>query len=50
MSIANAQGQVQQQAAISVAKKAMNVAEQQMQGVVEMMQTAPSNARLDIRA
>ena len=50
MSIALSQSKVAQQASISVAKKAMNVTETQMQGLVEMMQQAPSNHRLDIRA
>ena len=53
MSMALSQMQVQQQASISVSKKAMDMAEVQMQGIVDMMRSAapPSfGQRLDIRA
>lgn len=47
LSINMSQNKVAQQASVSVVKKAMDVTETQMQGVMEMM---PSNHRLDIRA
>lgn len=50
LSINMSQNKVVQQASISVAKKAMDATEVQMQGLLEMMPQAPSNARLDIRA
>lgn len=52
-SIALSGANVMQQASLAVAKNAMDVAERQMQGLVDMMQTAspPSfGHRLDIRA
>ncbi len=51
MSIGLAQAKAVQQASISVTKKAMDVAEQQMQGVVDMMQSVPPSfgQQLDIR-
>ena len=52
MSMAMSQSQVMQQASIAVTKKAMDQAEVQMQGIVDMMQQATPalNHRLDIRA
>ena len=50
MSTSLAQNKVMQQAAISVAKKAMDAQEIQMQGIVEMMGGTPSFGHaLDIR-
>lgn len=50
MSISLSQSNVMAQASTSVAKKAMNVAETQMQGLLEMMPQAPSFGHtLDIR-
>lgn len=48
MSVSNAQAQVMQQASISVMKKAMDAAETQMAGIMEMM--PPSQHVLDVRA
>ena len=48
MSVALSQNKVMQQASVSVAKKAMDAAEVQMQGVVQMMQGA-SGQHLDIK-
>lgn len=48
MSMSMAQSQVQQQAAISVMKKAMDNTEVQMNGIIEMM--APNQQMLDVRA
>ena len=50
MSIALSQNKAMTQASVSVAKKAMDVTETQMQGLMEMMPQAPSSHRLDIRA
>lgn len=51
MSMAMSQSKVMQQASLSVTKKAMDVAEVQMQGIVDMMKGAsPSFGRMDIRA
>lgn len=47
MSMALSTNKVMQQASLSVTKKAMDVAENQMQQMVQMMQQ--STARLDIR-
>ncbi len=53
MSMAMSQAQVMQQANVSVTKKAMDMAEVQMQGIVDMMQSASPPAsfgqRMDIR-
>lgn len=48
MSMTMAQSQVQQQAAVSVMKKAMDNTEAQMSGLMEMM--APNEHMLDVRA
>lgn len=48
MSMTMAQSQVQQQAAVSVMKKAMDNTETQMNGIIEMM--APNAHTLDVRA
>ncbi|MGD9559404.1 MAG: YjfB family protein [Oscillospiraceae bacterium] len=52
MSMALSQAKVAQQASVSVTKKAMDLAEVQMQGIVDMMQqAAPAfGHQLDIRA
>lgn len=51
MSMALGQNSVMVQASISVAKKAMDASETQMQGLLEMMPQAPSFGHsLDIRA
>ena len=50
MSMAFAQSQVMVAASTSVTKKAMDAAETQMQGIIEMMPQAPSFGHsLDIR-
>ncbi len=53
MSMAMSQTQVMQQASLAVTKKAMDMTEVQMQGIVDMMQSASPAAsfgqRLDIR-
>lgn len=51
MSMAFSQAKVMQQASISVTKKAMDFAETQMQGIVDMMQGASASFghSLDIR-
>ena len=52
MSMALSQVQVQQQASVSVTKKAMDMSEAQMQGIVDMMQSASPASfghQLDIR-
>lgn len=48
LSMVMAQSQVQQQASISVMKKAMDNTETQMNGLLEMM--APNEHMLDVRA
>lgn len=48
LSMSMAQSNVQQQASISVMKKAMDNTETQMQGLMEMM--APNQQLLDTRA
>lgn len=48
MSMSMAQSQVQQQASISVLKKAMDSTEVQMNSIVEML--APNQQMLDVRA
>ncbi|NLW79089.1 MAG: putative motility protein [Ruminococcaceae bacterium] len=52
MSMAFAQSNVSVQASLAVTKKAMDTSEVQMQGIVDMLQTAapPSGHQLDIRA
>lgn len=52
MSMALSQAKVMQQVSLSMQSKAMDVAETQMQGIVEMMQAStPSfGHQLDIRA
>lgn len=40
VSMAYAQFELQQQASVSIAKKSMDVAEAQMQGLIEMLQVA----------
>lgn len=40
ISMAHAQFELQQQASIAIAKKSMDVAEAQMQGLIEMLQVA----------
>lgn len=50
MSMAMSQSAVMQQASLAVTKKAMDVAEVQMQGLVDMMKGVPSfGHQLDIR-
>lgn len=53
MSISMAQARVQQQASLSITKKAMDMSEIQMQGIIEMMQTVSPDSPgqvLDVKA